>query len=762
MKHLRSIYLVLLILLLAACGQIVTTPTPESQPTLESQASLWTQLGTNVATSSNLATTATNGTTVATALTTWNPANVFEASLFVKRWDGTAWTQLGGKLNVNRSTEHNIAMPADGNPIVAFSEFTSAALPTTNIYVKRWNGTAWIQLGSQLDNFVDTNANAATIALDSSGNPVVAWSENNGSPGRHPDYDLYVKRWNGTTWVQLGGFLDVAAGHSPIAPAIALDGSGNPFVTWYESNEQAWKLYVKRWTGTAWTLVGPGPLNIGDDIGDPFSNAVDPSIVIDKSGNPIVAWSEGFVYAKRWTGTAWVLLASTPFGNLNVDPNQTSHNPHIGIDSSGSPIATWEEQQKIYVKRWTGTAWVFVGANPLSSPLNAGFTNPAGFPSLSFVNGDLVVAWHEGTGPLQSTVYTKRFVTNVWTPVGRALDTTLSNSATNSSIGRKSDNRPIVAWDEQVGTSRNVYVKERIGSNWVALAGALDISVANPAVNPSLAVRGDNRPVVAFQEANDIYVRQWDGTNWLTVGAALDNVLANPSLAPSLALEPLTPFTPVVAFAENNDIIVKRWTGTAWAQLGTALDTILTNTALNPSLALDSTNNPVVAWQEQVGTSLNVVVKRWDGAAWVAVGAALDTTLAQQAENPVLALRTDNNPVVAWQEAGNIYVKRWDGVNWLALGAALDISLAREAINPALDLRTDNNPVVSWQESDGTSYNVYTKRWGGSWIAVGGALDTNVARDAKRPTLILGSTNVPIVSWDEWDGTSENIYVKQF
>jgi hypothetical protein len=118
--------------------------------------------------------------------------------------------------------------------------------------------------------------------------------------------------------------------------------------------------------------------------------------------------------------------------------------------------------------------------------------------------------------------------------------------------------------------------------------------------------------------------------------------------------------------------------------------------------------------------------------------------------------------VVAWEEAGNVYVKRWTGSSWVAVGGALQ-TLGTQAVYPALDLRTDNNPVVTWQEQNGASFDVRVKRWTGSkWVSIADVVDKSVNRNAERPALVLKSDNNPIVSWDEWDGTSENIYVRRF
>jgi hypothetical protein len=63
---------------------------------------------------------------------------------------------------------------------------------SSNVYVKRWDGSAWASFG---DGFLDANTNqnafAPSMRLDSSGSPVVAWRESDGI-----SFNIYVKRFN--------------------------------------------------------------------------------------------------------------------------------------------------------------------------------------------------------------------------------------------------------------------------------------------------------------------------------------------------------------------------------------------------------------------------------------------------------------------------------------------------------------------------------------------------------------------------------------
>lgn len=121
----------------------------------------------------------------------------------------------------------------------------------------------------------------------------------------------------------------VAVGWQPHGPdvergtdlrlAIAIDRS-NPaaplvYAATARSIGQHYDLFVRRYDGLNWTLVGTGPIN------DPLLSGVvfTPAIAVDASGRVTVAWAENGsrVRVLQWNGNTWLELAA----NLRVDPN---------------------------------------------------------------------------------------------------------------------------------------------------------------------------------------------------------------------------------------------------------------------------------------------------------------------------------------------------------------------------------------------------------------------------------------------------------
>jgi hypothetical protein len=741
----------LVVFLLAACS---FNAVPVTQGTLEPEASYWQQQGGIIG---------LNECNSTPALANDGTNNViaycdFSAGVVVKKWNGSSWNTIGTSLGY--SNQPSLALDSAGNPVLAGAEFAGS---TYNISVHRFNGTAWVNVGGALSgsSAAFSSTNEPSLALTSSGNPVVAWHESDGTVS-----NIYVQTFNGSSWVNVGnGVLSGSSETNSNAgnPSLALDSAGNPVVAWTEFDGSINKIYVQRFNGTAWVSVGSGVLNA---VGSPATN---PSLALNSSGNPTVAWQEGpfsnnsNIYVQRFNGTTWVNVGA---GVLDA-ASGWGVQPSLALNSAGSPTVAWSEFDgasfNVYVQEFKRGNWVSVGVTPLDVTLE----NGGGYPALALVNGSLNVAWLENFGSPITRVYVKSYVKNGWQPLGDALDTSLAQNASTSSVARKSNNNPVVAWQEFDGTSNNVYVKEWSGSAWSSVGGTLDRTLTNNAQNPSLALRSDNRPTVAWQENNNVYVKRWNNSSWVSIGGALDSVPAALSLTPSLVLDSAN--VPIVAYAENGDILVKKpnevVATSVWGfPFGTAaLDTNAT-VAYRPSIALKSDGNPIVAWYENDGSSTNVYAKEWTGTAWIALGTTLDMTASNNAKDAVLAIRSDNRPVVAWEEAGNIYVKQWNGSAWQSVGGVLDKVAANEALRPALDLRSDNNPVVTWQEGSSTNYNIFVKRWTGSaWANVSSsALDKTLSRTAQRPAVVLKSNNNPLVAWDESDGASENVYVEQY
>ncbi len=639
-------------------------------------------------------------------------------TIAVNRWNGSSWTELGSLLRRTSPTPSNpvianlsfLILDNSNNPIVAFEEKIYEFSPvfgliliSKNLYVNRWNGSTWIPLGGSLS----SSFNTFSLALNATGNPVIAWS--NSSQNR-----TFFMKWNGSSWVSIAEpLIDTYTGND----AFVLDNSGNPVValTRFESSRDV--LYVHRWNGSSWVRVG-GALNTKAQ-----SNSYSFALKVDPSNNPVVAFSQNTntnpsnydAYVKSWNGTSWQTLG----GALDSALGNSAFSVSLDLDNSGNPIVIWEEEESItiYVKRWLGDHWEVLSGNLKTSP-NNDIADPSIVVPIN--TGNPMVAWQEFNASNPGDIYVKEFKNYAWTAFGTVLDIDPNNKAFSPVMSVATNGRPVVSFLETDNTNvTRVYNKRWAGSSWITNGSALNVGTNTSAFEVSMKLRTDDRPVVAWSESS-------------------------------------------ISNANNHDIYVKRW-GSTWVAIGTALDTTLARNAKEPSLMLDTSDNPIVAWSEFGGTgqSYNIYVKKWSGTVWVSLGGALDTTLSANAQTPVIARGSDNNPIVAWSESGNIYVKRWNSTTsaWVAMGSEVDTVVTSTATRPSLAIRNDGRPVISWQEAN----NIYVKRWtGNTWTAIGGIVDAVQNNATKTPVLALRYDNKPFVAFPELAGTLNDLIVREY
>jgi hypothetical protein len=364
----------------------------------------------------------------------------------------SAFVSLGGALNTTSNQRflgrRSIAIDASGNPVVVWSELKVLSAESGTLesdsFVKKWTGQAWAALGGGLAIHQNpySNSQGAEIALDSSGNPTVVWEESG---------FIYVKKYNGTGWDFVGStFLNVKPNPSASSPSLALDSSGNPTVAWDEYDGTSTHVYVKKYNGTGWSLVGSTYLDV-----KPGEGAYSPSLALDSSGNPTVAWNEygstsRHVYVKKYNGNNWSLVGNTFLG-VNIDIKTRS--PLLALDSSGNPTIAWSENQEtIYVKKYNGSQWNFLNSTTLDqkAQLQSLALDPNGNPLVSYINIS-----NDGVG-----IYVKRWDGTTWKAMGTGLVDVIYSFPTAASLALDAAGNPTVAWSKVSSyLDDRVYVK---------------------------------------------------------------------------------------------------------------------------------------------------------------------------------------------------------------------------------------------------------------------------------------------------------------
>lgn len=286
----------------------------------------------------------------------------------VMRVEAGQWLQLGEvsarTANLTQADARNPSMDVQGSTVaVAFSDLNVEGM--RRIYVAGREGGSWRLYDSSFS--TDFNSFAAdnpSVALNASGHPAVAWREASYEGG---PWLVYARRWTGSNWNWMGGAASSGTGTAS-PPSIAVSSTGEVFVAWASNNQS---VYVSRWNGSSWVRLGTGSISSGGNA----LQVQPPSLILDGSGQPVVAWSyciassssascPSRIIARRWNGSAWETLGA-PLGG-SVDASAHTGKPSLALDGAGRLGMAWDEgynmEQYPFVYRWSGTTWGLVDA----------------------------------------------------------------------------------------------------------------------------------------------------------------------------------------------------------------------------------------------------------------------------------------------------------------------------------------------------------------------------------------------------------------
>ena len=305
----------------------------------------------------------------------------------------SGWTFVGGRLSSadglgTGSEAPAVVLDTAGRPVVAWLETT---LTGATLFVRRWNGTAYENLGPGLRAFGEvfgTRAGAPSLTLDGTGLPVVAWSEDiSGGSVR-----IAACAWDGTVWKALGSAVSFYPSPTPTraeSAAIRTLRDGTAIIAWSEkgASQPSFDLFVARWTGVEWQYLGTPLSAVPAPAGMVGSDARRPALAVDRSGMPTIAWEEDTpgtagtaTYAARWNGSTWVGLGTLGAGGV----------PAIALDNRENPVVA-RVQGVVSVSQWNGSAWEAVDkptTGPESSPALA--SDGRGGLTLAFLSGGSV------------------------------------------------------------------------------------------------------------------------------------------------------------------------------------------------------------------------------------------------------------------------------------------------------------------------------------------------------------------------------------
>lgn len=333
--------------------------------------------------------------------------------IYLRQYTGSDWISIGGSAQgggVSGNSSGNarnpvVAVGTNGYPVVAWLQ---PVLTGTLVRVAAYDGANWTGFQGSHTGQVPGAWIAADMdmVVDSQGRVVVAWEEQS-------TQRIKVRRWNGSTWSDLG-----SVGNAPYAgtPRLAAGANGDFYIAWRQtpngdipSQNFYYQVYAQRNVGGVFSGISgsdahPG-ISAATNVG---MQAYGLDLAVQTSANStnlVVTWLSGSntlnsVLARRFNGASWSgIFGSQKAPGIAVNGG-ISKSPAVIMDSKGLPVVGFVHQSEGGVSNsLLSDIQFFTPFADRNAPNFAGLQT-----ALGGTNGNVVLAWSPAVDDVSTNI----------------------------------------------------------------------------------------------------------------------------------------------------------------------------------------------------------------------------------------------------------------------------------------------------------------------------------------------------------------------
>jgi hypothetical protein len=294
----------------------------------------------------------------------------------VYEWSGSAWTQLGGDIDGEAASDESgwsVSLSADGTRVAIgayYNDGTGGNAGHTRVY--EWSGSAWTQMGVDIDGEAAGDQSGYSVSLSADGTRVAIGAPYNDGVNGADSGHTRVYEWSGSAWTQLGGDIDgeAASDNSGYSVSLSADGTRVAIGAYYNNGTggHAGHTRVYEWSGSVWTQMG------GDIDGEAADDQSGYSVSLSADGTRVAIGAPyndgngsdaGHTRVYEWSGSAWTQMGGDIDGEAGGD--ESGHSVSLSADGTRVAIGAYRNDGNGYnaghtrVYEWSGSAWTQLG-----------------------------------------------------------------------------------------------------------------------------------------------------------------------------------------------------------------------------------------------------------------------------------------------------------------------------------------------------------------------------------------------------------------
>lgn len=352
---------------------ITSSPTPTPTPTPTPMPPAWTQLGNDIdgeASGDNSGYSVSlndNGTILAIGAILNNGSGVYSGHTRVYNLSNNNWIQLGSDINGEMAGDysgHSVSLNSNGDILAIGARFNDGnGNNSGHTRVYYWNGSSWIQRGSDIDGEAANDSSGFSVSLNDNGTILAVGAIlNDGNGSNSGSVRIYL--WNGSSWTQRGNDID---GTNQSGYSISLNGDGD-IIAIGERLTSAGFTRIYNWNGSSWVQTG------SDIDGESSNDYSGHSVSLNNDGTLVAigaiynngnGFSSGHTRVYYWNGISWAQRGNDIDGEAAYDSSGFS----VSLNGAGTILAigaryndgNGNNSGHVRVYYWNGSSWIQQG-----------------------------------------------------------------------------------------------------------------------------------------------------------------------------------------------------------------------------------------------------------------------------------------------------------------------------------------------------------------------------------------------------------------
>lgn len=291
------------------------------------------------------------------AIIAWKQFDGSDWRIYMSERRGGIWSQPSGLTDAispagEDADDPMVVMAYNGRAAIFWEQYDGS---NWQICKSDYINGAWTHPSGLTDNISPDGSDALGIdaAMNRYGHCVIVWGQDYSGNRR-----VYMAEYRGTSWsIPASGAQFISPdGSSAQVAAVAIDDSGNTVIAWEQSDGSHDQIYMSNYRDAAWSH----PADLSVAISPPGQSVNFQGLLeMSTAGAAICVWTQSDgsheqLYASQNTGTTWY----HPYGLSNAFSveGQSVSNPVMAMNGNGDIIIAWEQSDgshdQIYISEY--------------------------------------------------------------------------------------------------------------------------------------------------------------------------------------------------------------------------------------------------------------------------------------------------------------------------------------------------------------------------------------------------------------------------